>query len=40
MLLYATQKIAAGVFERVDSFVILARRGLAPVERHPLLSAS
>lgn len=25
MLLYATQKIAAGVFKRVDSFVILAR---------------
>ncbi|WP_287370560.1 hypothetical protein [Mesorhizobium sp.] len=27
MLLYATQKIALGVFEWLDSFVILARRG-------------
>nr|WP_027061719.1 hypothetical protein [Mesorhizobium loti] len=34
MLLNAADEIVLGVFERLDSFAILARRGLVAIERH------
>ncbi|MER9845612.1 hypothetical protein NKJ59_31350 [Mesorhizobium australicum] len=34
MLLYATQKTSPGVFELLDSFVMMARRASVAMERH------
>ncbi|TIO46965.1 MAG: hypothetical protein E5X78_34330, partial [Mesorhizobium sp.] len=34
VLLNAADEIVLGIFERLDSFAILARRGLVAIERH------